>query len=69
MKQHVRRGIRDRTTSGHSQMLTSAICEHLNAISTCAANYNYECFTVLHRAKTIYIIFDRLSLCKLFTSS
>ena len=72
VRQHVPRGIRDRTTSGHSQMLDSAIYEHLNAINTCGANYNDECFAILHRARTkqhlnvleaINILFNRPSLC------
>ena len=72
-RQHVLRGIHDRTTSGHSQMLDSAVCDHLNATNTCAANYNDECFAVLHRARTkqhisvlevIFILFNHLSLCK-----
>ena len=55
------------------QMLDSAICKHLNVINTCVANYNDECFAVLHRARTkqhlnvlkaIYILLDQPSLCK-----
>ena len=40
VKQHVPQEFRDRTTSGHSQMLDSANCKHLNTINTCEANYN-----------------------------
>ena len=73
VKLHVPRGIRDRTTSRHSQMLDFAICEHLNATNTCTANYNDECSAVLHRARAkqhlnvleaIYILFNHPSLCK-----
>ena len=51
-------------------MLDSAICEYLNAINTCAADYNDECFAVLHGAKTkqhlnvleaTYVLFNRAS--------
>ena len=52
MKQHVPRGIRDRTTSGHLQMLDSSICKHLNATNSGAVDYNDECFAVLHRTRT-----------------
>ena len=54
-------------------MLDSAICEQLNATNTCAANYNDECFAVLHRTRSkqhlnvleaIYILFNRPSMCK-----
>ena len=53
--------------------VSSATCEHLNAINTYAANYNDECFAVLQRARikqhlnfleAIYILFNRPSLCK-----
>ena len=70
---HVPRGILDRTTSRHSQMLNSAIDERLNAINTRTANYNDECFASLHRTRTkqhlnvlepICILCNRPSLCK-----
>ena len=73
VKQHVPRDIRNHTTSGHSKLLDSAICEHLNAINSCAVNYNDECFGVLHRARTkqhlvvleaLYILLDKPTLCK-----
>ena len=73
MRQHVPRGIRDCTTSGHLQMLDSAICEHLNAINACAANYNDEYLVGLHKARTkqhlnvheaVYILFNCPSLCE-----
>ena len=71
MRQHVPQGICDRTTSG--QMLDSAICKHLYAINTYAANYNDEGFAVLCRARTkqylnvlkaTYILFIHPSPCK-----
>ena len=70
---YIPRKIRDRTTSEHSHMLDSAICEHLNAINTSTANYYDECFAVLYKAmskqhlnapKAIYILFNRPSLSK-----
>ena len=73
VKQHVPRDIHNHTTSRHSKLLDSAICEHLNAINSCAVNYNDKCFGVLHRARTkqhlvileaIYILFYRPTLCK-----
>ena len=50
VKQHVPRGIRNHTTSRHSKLLNSAICEHLSAMNSCVVNYNNDCFGVLHRA-------------------
>ena len=47
IKLHVPRDIRNRTTSGHSKLLDIANCEHLNAINSCAVNYNDKCFSVL----------------------
>ena len=73
VKQHVLQRICDRTISGHLQMLDSTICEHLNAMNTCVANHNDECFAVLHRVRTkqhlnvleaSYILFNCLPLCK-----
>ena len=52
VKQHIPRDIRNRTTYGHLKLLNSAICEYLNALNSCAVNYNNECFGVLHRAGT-----------------
>ena len=46
VKQHVPRDIRNHTTSGHSKLFDSAISEHLNALNSCAVNYNDECFGV-----------------------
>ena len=40
---HVPRDICIGTTSRHSKLLDSAICEYLNALNSCAVNYNYEC--------------------------
>ena len=48
VKLYVPRDIRNHTTYGHSKLLDSAICEHLNAINSCAVNHNNECFGVLH---------------------
>ena len=73
VRQHIPQWICDRITSGHSQMLDSAICEHLNAINTFVANYHDECFAVLHRTRTkqylnvieaVYILFNHPYLCK-----
>ena len=73
VRQHVSRDIHNRTTSGHSKLLDSAICEHLNAINSCVVNYNKECFGVLHRARTkqhlvfldaLYILLYKPTLCK-----
>ena len=70
VKQHVQRGIRNNTTSGHSKLFDSAICDALNS---CVVNYSDECFVVLRRARTkqhlivleaLYILFNRPSLCK-----
>ena len=67
------RDIRNRTTAGHSKLLDSTICEHLNALNSCVVNYNHECFDVLHRARTkqhlivleaLYILFYRSILSK-----
>ena len=52
VKQHVPRDIRNHTTSGHSKLLNSTICEHLNALNSCVVNYRDECFVALHRART-----------------
>ena len=46
VKQHVPRDIHNHTTWGHSKFLNSAICEHLNALNSCAVNYNNKCFGV-----------------------
>ena len=73
VKQHVPRDIRNRTTSGHSKLLDFTICEHLNALNSCAVNYNDECFGVWHKAGTkkhlvvleaLYILLYRPTLCK-----
>ena len=73
VKQHIPRDIRNCTTSRHSKLLDSAICEHLNISNSYAVNYNDECFCVLHRARTkqhlvvleaLYILLYRLTLCK-----
>ena len=73
VKQYVPRDIRNCTTSGHSKLLNFAICEYLNAINSCAVNYNGECFGVSHRARAkqhlvvleaLYILFYRPTLCK-----
>ena len=73
LRHYVPLGIRDRITSGHSQMLDCTICRDLNAINICAANYNDACFVVLHRDRTkehfnvldaIYNLFNHPSLCK-----
>ena len=67
VKQHVPRDIRNHKTSGHSKLLDSTICEHLNALNRCVVNYGDECFVILHRARTkqhrivleaIYILFN-----------
>ena len=55
VKQHVPRGIRNRTTFRHSQMLDFAICKHLNTTNTCAVNNNDECVAALHRAMTFFL--------------
>ena len=52
VKQHVPRDICNHTTSGHSKLLDSAICEHLNALNSCVVNYSDECLVALHRART-----------------
>ena len=73
VKLYVPRDIRNRTTSGHSKMPDSAICEHLNALNSCVINYSDKCFVVLHRAWTkqhlivlepIHILLNTPSLCK-----
>ena len=72
VKQHVPRDIQNRVTSGHPNLLDSAICKHLNAINSFVINYNDECFGVLHRAGTnqylvvqeaLYILFNKPTLC------
>ena len=72
VKQDVPRDICNHTTSGHSKLLDSAFCEHLNVLNSCVVNYSDECFVVLDRAWTklqlivleaIYILFNRPSLC------
>ena len=50
VKQYVPRDISNHTTSGHSKLLDSAICEHLNAINNCMVNSNDECFGFLHKS-------------------
>ena len=52
VKQHFPRDIRNHTTSRHSIVLHSAICEHSNALNSYVVNYSDECFVVLHRART-----------------
>ena len=73
VKQHVTRYILNRTTFGHSKLLDSAICEHLNTLNSCAVYYNDECLGVLHRARrkqhlvvleALYILHYRPTLCK-----
>ena len=73
IKQHVPRDIRNHTTSRDSKLLSSAICKHLNALSSCVINYCDECFMVWCRARTkqhlivlkaFYILFNRPSQCK-----
>ena len=73
VKKHVPRDTRNHSTSGHSKLLYSAICEHWNALNSCVVNCRDECFVVLHKTRTkqylivleaIYILFNRPSLCK-----
>ena len=73
VKQHVPRDICNHTTSGHSKLFDSTICEYLNTINICVVNYSDECFVVLQRARpkqhlivleAIYILFNRSSLYK-----
>ena len=73
VKHHVHRDIRNCTTSWHLKLFDSAICGHLNAINSCAVNYNDECFSVLHRARmkqhlvvleALYILLYKPTLCK-----
>ena len=73
VKQHVPRDIRNHTTSGHSKLFDSVICEHLSALNSCVVNYSDECFVVLLRVRTkqhlivleaVYILFKWPSLCK-----
>ena len=70
IRQHVPRGILNkvRLTSGHSQVMDSAIGEHLLTINSCWTNYQDACFSFLHRARdkiqlnileAIYIAIDR----------
>ena len=70
---HVPRDIRNHTTSGHSNLLDSVICEHLNALNSYVVNYSDECFAALLRARTkqhlivleaIYISLNMPFLCK-----
>ena len=65
--------IHNHTTSRHSKLLDSDICEHLNALNSCVVNYSDECFVVLQRARTkqhlivqevIYILSYLLSVTK-----
>ena len=72
VKQHVPSDIRDHTTSGHSKLLDSAICEHFNALNSCMVNYRDKSFVVLRRARTklhrivleaIHFLFNRPSIC------
>ena len=42
VKQHGSRDIRNQTESGHSKLLDSMICEHLNALNSCVVNYSDE---------------------------
>ena len=75
VRQHVPLGILniDWLTCGHSQVIDSAIGEHLLSINSCQKRYQDGWFSVLHRArskihliilKVIYIFLDRLSLCR-----
>ena len=52
VEQHVPRDICNHTTSGHSKLLDSTICEHLNALNSCGVDYSNSCFVALHRART-----------------
>ena len=70
VKQHVSRDIRNHTTSWHSNLLDSALWEHLNALNSCVVNYSDDCFVVSYRVLTkqhiivleaIYILFNRSS--------
>ena len=61
VKQCVLRDIHNRTTSGHSKLLDSAIFEHLNALNS------DDCFDVLHRARTkqyLIVLLYRPTQCK-----
>ena len=40
VKQHVPSDIRNHTTSEHSKLFDSAICDHLNAYNRCVVNYS-----------------------------
>ena len=51
VKHNVPRDIRNHTISAHSKLLDSAICEHFNALNSCAVHYNDEYLGVLHNAK------------------
>ena len=66
-----------RQTSGHFQILDSAIGEPLLAINSCRTNYQDDCFSVLHRARdkihlnileAIYIAIDHPTLCRQLSS-
>ena len=70
VKQRVPKDIHNHTTFGHSKLLNSAVCEHLNS---CVINYSNQCFVALHRARTkqhlivlkaINILLNKSSLCK-----
>ena len=64
VKQLVPRYIRNHTTPGHSKLLYSAICEHLNALNRCVVDYSDGCFEALHRTWTRQHLLHRPSLCK-----
>ena len=73
VKQSVPRDISKHTISVLSKLFYSTISEHLNAINSCADNYNNECLGVLHAARTkqhlvipeaIYILLYKPTLCK-----
>ena len=54
VRQHVPRGIlnSDRSTSGHSQAMDTAIGEHLLTTNSCRTNYQDDWFSVLHRVRS-----------------
>ena len=79
IRQHIPRGIitKGRQTSEHSQVMDSAIGEHLLAINIYRTNDQDDCFSLLHRARdkihlnvleAIYIAIDRPSLCRQLSS-
>ena len=62
VKQYVHRDIRNYTTSRHWKLLDSAIFKHLDALNSCAVNYNGECFLIV--LEVLYILFYKPTLCK-----